>query len=118
MTVSIVMSTFKRPHLIERAIKSVLNQTYEDFELIVVDDRSKDNTKEVVESFGDPRIRYVELKRHFGCDTRPKNEGILQAKGEYITFLDDDNEYRPDHLAILIREMKADGTLDVVYGDR
>jgi glycosyltransferase involved in cell wall biosynthesis len=112
------MSTYKRPEMIKRAIKSVLSQTYTDWELIIVDDRSKDNTKDVVESFKDPRIHYIEISRHFGCDTKPKNEGIKASKGEYIAFLDDDNEFRPDHLAILLKEFEKDPTLSLVYGDR
>lgn len=112
------MSTYKRPLMIKRAINSVLNQTFEDWELIVVDDRSKDNTKDVVESFKDKRIKYIELSKHFGCDTKPKNEGIKASTGEYIAFLDDDNEYRPDHLAILLKEFDKTPNLALAYGDR
>jgi len=116
--ISVVMSTYRRPVMLKRAIQSVLAQTYPDFELIVVDDRSKDNTKEVVEAFKDPRIHYIGRTRNFGCDTRPKNDGIKVAKGEYIAFLDDDNVYRPDHLAVLLKEFEIDPTLTLVYGDR
>lgn len=126
--ISVIMSTFRRPELLKRAIRSVLNQTYTDFELIVVDDHSKDGTKRAVESFNDPRIRYIEREKNFGCDTQPKNDGIKASKGEYVCFLDDDNEYRPDHLAILHKEMTKENPTtfinrqhtnpDVVYGDR
>lgn len=58
-TVSVVIPTYNRAHLVSRAIQSVLNQTYQDFELIVVDDASTDNTEEVVKDFKDNRIRYI-----------------------------------------------------------
>lgn len=116
--ISVILSTFQRPKRLKKAIKSVLNQSFTDFELLVVDDKSKDNTQAVVEAFKDPRIRYMEVPRHFGCDTKPKNMGILASKGEYIAFLDDDNEYRPDHLLVLYNELTKNDKLDVVYGDR
>ena len=116
--ISIIISTYKRPERLKKAILSVLNQSFTDWELTVVDDNSKDNTKEAVEGFGDPRIHYIRRTKNFGCDTRPKNEGILASKGNYVAFLDDDNEFRPDHLAILMKEMEKDEKLDVVYGDR
>lgn len=116
--ISVIISTYQRPDRLKKAIKSVLSQSYQDFEIIVVDDRSKDTTKAVIEAFGDPRIHFIELSRHFGCDTKPKNEGIKASKGEYIAFLDDDNEYRPDHLAILLKEITQNDKLDIVYGDR
>jgi len=116
--ISIVMSSYNRPKKLKRAIDSVINQTFTDWELVIVDDNSKEDTQAVAEAFKDPRIRYIKRKKNFGNDTRPKNEGILASKGEFICFLDDDNEYRPDHLAILLKEIQKDDKLDVVYGDR
>jgi glycosyltransferase involved in cell wall biosynthesis len=116
--ISVIISTYNRAQRLKKAIESVLNQTYQDFEIIVVDDKSTDNTKEVLESFKDPRISVIYRKRNSGCDVVPKNQGIMAAKGEYIAFLDDDNIYRPDHLAVLRQAMKEDERLDLVYGDR
>ena len=116
--ISIVMSSYNRPKKLKRAVDSVLKQTFTDWELVIVDDNSKEDTQAVAEAFKDPRIRYIKRKKNFGNDTRPKNEGILASKGEFICFLDDDNEYRPDHLAILLKEIQKDDKLDVVYGDR
>jgi len=116
--ISVILSTFQRPKRLKKAIKSVLNQSFTDFELLVVDDKSKDETKDVVGAFHDPRIRFLEMERHFGCDTRPKNRGIMESRGEYIAFLDDDNEFRPDHLLILHKELIKNEQIDVVYGDR
>ncbi len=62
-TVSVIIPTYNRANLVSRAIKSVLNQTYQDFEIIVVDDCSEDNTEEIVKSFNDSRIRYIKHKK-------------------------------------------------------
>jgi glycosyltransferase involved in cell wall biosynthesis len=62
-TVSVIIPTYNRAHSLGRAIRSVLNQTYQDFELIVVDDGSSDNTDELVKSFDDVRIRYIKHKK-------------------------------------------------------
>jgi glycosyltransferase involved in cell wall biosynthesis len=116
--ISIILTTHKRPQRLKKAIKSVLDQSYQDFELIVVDDNSKDETKSVVESFKDKRIVFIQRTKNFGCDTKPKNDGIMASTGEYIAFLDDDNEYRPDHLAILLKALEEDEHFGAVYGDR
>lgn len=116
--ISVIISTYNRCNRLKKAITSVLKQTYDDFELIIVDDKSTDETEKTVLSFNSSKIKYICLKSNFGCDTRPKNKGIIKSKGEYIAFLDDDNIYRPDHLTILYREMTKSDKFDVVYGDR
>jgi glycosyltransferase involved in cell wall biosynthesis len=126
--ISVIISTFNRSGRLKKAIQSVLNQTYPDFELIIVDDNSKDDTEKVVKSFKDKRIGYIKRTKNSGTDARPKNQGIMASKGEYIAFLDDDNEFRPDHLMALYNELTRISpipyvtqqitTLDVVYGDR
>jgi glycosyltransferase involved in cell wall biosynthesis len=100
----------------KKAIESVLAQSYKDYELIIVDDASKDGTEEMVASFKDDRIRYIKRNKNFGTDTKPKNEGIQASKHELIAFLDSDNQFRPDHLAVLMEHL-TDG-YDGVYGDR
>lgn len=73
-----------------RTINSVLNQTFTDFELIIVDDCSTDNTKEVVEEFQkkDERIKYIRLNKNSGAPAHPKNVGIKNSQGEYRENLD------------------------------
>lgn len=118
--ISVIITTHDgRADLCKRAIKSVLKQSYQDFEIIVVDDASKDKTEEIVKQLQkkDSRIVYVKREENFGTDTKPKNEGILVSKGEYIAFLDSDNTYRLDHLQVLYNAIK-DSEYDVVYGDR
>lgn len=114
--VSVVISTYNRKALLKRAIKSVLAQTMQDFELIVVDDCSTEDTEMLVKSFGDPRIRFYTTAKNSGHDAHPKNIGIKQARGEYICLLDDDDTYRPDALMILTRYIK-EADCEVVYGD-
>ena len=75
-TVSVILPTYNRAHLVGRAIQSVLNQTYQDFELIVVDDGSIDNTEEVVKSINDARIRYLKYEKNRGGATA-RNTGII-----------------------------------------
>ena len=96
-TVSVIIPTYNRAHLVGRAIRSVLNQTYQDFELIVVDDGSTDNTEEVVKGFNDDRIRYICHDENKG-GSAARNTGIKIALGEYIAFLDSDDEWLPEKL--------------------
>ncbi|HCO19315.1 MAG TPA: glycosyl transferase [Tissierellales bacterium] len=97
-TVSVIIPTYNRAHMVDRAIRSVLSQTYQDFELIVADDASTDNTEEVVEGFDDERIRYICHKENSGTSVAPRNTGIKAARGEYIAFLDSDDEWLPGKL--------------------
>jgi len=89
--VSVTIATYNRAHLIGRAIQSVLNQTYEDFELILVDDGSTDNTEGVVKGFDDDRLKYIRHHKNSGGATAPRNTALHAARGEYIAVLDDDD---------------------------
>ena len=92
--VSAVIPTFNRPSLVVAAVKSALNQTHADMEIIVVVDGPDDSTSKALGAIADPRIRIVILPRHQGaCEAR--NAGIQAAKGEWIAFLDDDDEWLP-----------------------
>jgi len=92
VTVSVIIPTYNRAHLVGRAIRSVLNQTYQDFEIIVVDDCSTDNTEEIVKGFNDHRIRYMRHDRNRG-GSAARNTGIKASQGKYIAFLDSDDEW-------------------------
>ncbi len=104
--VSVIIPTYNRAHLIGRAIQSVLNQTYQDFELIVVDDGSTDNTEEIVKDFQnkDERIKYIYQNNQGASGAR--NTGIKNAKGKYIAFLDSDDEWLPEKLEKQIQLFK------------
>lgn len=93
------MPTYNRAYIITTAIKSVLAQTDQDWELIVVDDGSTDNTQEVIESLGDGRIRYI-LQEKAGVASA-RNRGLAEARGEWIAYLDSDNELLPQYLTVM-----------------
>lgn len=95
--ISVIIPTYNRAHLLKRAINSVLNQTYKDIEVIIVDDCSEDNTKEVVNSIESKKIRYIRLENNSGA-CKARNVGIKKSSGEYIAFLDSDDEWCPDKL--------------------
>jgi glycosyltransferase involved in cell wall biosynthesis len=103
---SIILPTYNRAHLLSRAIKSVLSQTFQDFELIVIDDASPDQTQELVASFHDSRLVYLQQKKNRGPST-VRNVGIRQARGKYVSFLDDDDEYMPQFLVETYRVFEA-----------
>lgn len=88
--VSVIIPTYNRSDLIKETINSVLNQTHKNFELIMVDDGSTVNTKTVIESFKDNRIKYI-LQKHHGLLAVARNNGLKVAIGEYIAFLDSDD---------------------------
>lgn len=106
--VSVVIPTYNRASLVPRAIESVLAQTHSDFEIIVVDDASTDDTQATVQAYDDDRIMYLahETNRHVSA---ARNTGIAHASGEYIAFLDDDDEWRPTKLKKQIDCMCATG---------
>lgn len=94
--ISVIIPTYNREKTIQRAIDSVLQQTYQDFELIIVDDGSCDQTKEIIEQINDSRISYVWQKN--GGAAAARNTGIKFAKGEYIAFQDSDDFWYADKL--------------------
>jgi glycosyltransferase involved in cell wall biosynthesis len=95
---TIVTPTYNRAYIISKTIKSVIAQSFDDFEFIVVDDGSTDNTKEVVEGFNDKRIIYIKLPTSSGGPCHPRNVGFEKAIGEYVVLLDSDDELDKDIL--------------------
>jgi glycosyltransferase involved in cell wall biosynthesis len=113
--VSVIIPTYNRAHVLARAIQSVLDQTYQDFEMIVVDDGSNDNTEEVVKSFNDPRIRYIRHEGNRGA-AAARNTGIKAAKGKFIAFQDSDDEWLPEKLQKQMKVFEnAPARVGVVY---
>ena len=104
---SIIVPTYNRAHLIAKAIESVINQTLSSWELIIVDDGSTDNTKEIVNSYNDSRIRYIYQQNAERSEAR--NNGIKNSTGTYICFLDSDDYYLANRLKELHNEIIKQG---------
>lgn len=92
--ISVIIPTFNREKLVGDSIKSVLNQSYKNLEVIVVDDGSEDNTKQEIDKIKDNRIKYIKLKKNYGASTA-RNIGIKIAVGQYISFQDSDDFLYP-----------------------
>ncbi len=102
---SVIIPTYNRGHLITKSIDSLLSQTFLDFEIIIVDDASTDNTGKVIHAINDDRISYIlNLTNQERCITR--NRGIEASNGKYICFLDSDDYHLPNHLEVIYREIK------------
>jgi glycosyltransferase involved in cell wall biosynthesis len=99
--VSVIIPTHNRAEVLRSAIASVLKQTYQDFEVIVVDDASDDAPREVLTYFNDKRIKYVRHEVNKG-DAGSRNTGILNSGGDYLAFLDDDDEWLPEKLQMQV----------------
>lgn len=106
--VSIIMPAYNCEHFIADSIRSVLAQTYTNWELLVVDDCSTDNTAEVVASFTDPRIHYQRNTYNMGA-ALTRNKALQIAKGHYIAFLDSDDLWAPHKLEHQIKFMEQNG---------
>ena len=96
--ISVIIPTYNRAETILRSVNSVLNQTYDDIELLIIDDGSTDNTKELLEQLDDSRIRYFCLDTNGGA-SNARNVGANLAKGEWIAFQDSDDAWKPDKLS-------------------
>ena len=99
--ISVIIPLFNKSSYIARALNSVLNQTYQDFEVIVVDDGSTDDGAEIVVGFNDSRIRLIRQENRGVSAAR--NRGVNEATSDFIAFLDADDEWMPRHLETIIR---------------
>jgi len=95
--ISVIIPTYNRAGTILRSVNSVLNQTYKDLELLIIDDGSTDNTKELIEQIEDDRIRYIYLGANSGA-SNARNAGVFYASGEWIAFQDSDDAWKPEKL--------------------
>jgi glycosyltransferase involved in cell wall biosynthesis len=102
--ISIIIPTYNRGRLIKKSIWSILRQTYQNFELIIVDDNSDDGTEDIVKNIKDNRIRYIKHENNKGANVA-RNTGISNSTGEYIAFQDSDDEWLEDKLEIQINEL-------------
>lgn len=103
--VSIIMPTYNCAKFIKETIESVISQTYENWELVIIDDCSNDNTEEVVASFNDKRIKYYRLEKNSGAAIA-RTTAMKMAKGNYMAFLDSDDLWKKDKLEKQLEFMK------------
>ena len=113
--VSVIIPTYNRAGMVKEAIESVLKQTYQDFEIIVVDDGSTDHTREVVESFSHDKIRYLYQENQRQAVAR--NYGIREARGKYIAFLDSDDEWVCEKISVQVDILNTYSQIEVLFCD-
>ncbi|MCB1043918.1 MAG: glycosyltransferase family 2 protein [Acidobacteria bacterium] len=112
--VTVVTATYNRSNVLAYTIRSVLAQTFPDWELWVIGDCCTDDTETVVKLFNDPRIHFVNLPQNIGEQSGPNNEGMRRARGSYIAFLNHDDLWYPDHLERLVNLIENQGA-DLVF---
>ncbi len=100
--ISVIIPTYNRSRLLLKAVNSVLNQTYPDYEILICDDGSTDNSKQIIESLKNNKIVWIEGS-HSGLPGVVRNKGIKKAKGEWVAFLDDDDVWDKDKLLLQVK---------------
>ncbi len=112
--VSVVIPTHNRVAFLKETILSILNQTFGDFELIVVSDGSSDGTDEMVSKMTDPRVRLIQQSKS-GQPAKPRNTGINASRGKYVGLCDDDDIWEPNKLEIQVKTMEDSNSIDMSY---
>jgi len=100
--VSVIIPIYNRAELLYSAVESVVTQTYKNLEIIIIDDGSEEDIKEVSDSFNDRRIKYIRHDANRGVATA-RNTGLINSHGEFIAFLDSDDKYLPEKIETQIR---------------
>jgi len=103
--ISVIIPTRNRTEVLKRSVKSVLKQTYKNYEIIIIDDNSNCDYKNAIEEFHSDKIRYFRNSKNIG-GSLSRNVGIKNAKGKYIAFLDDDDEFLPEKLQLQLSKFK------------
>lgn len=114
MKVSIIVPTYNAELFLKETIASVLAQTYQNFELLIIDDGSTDNSKALVDSFADERIQYFYQENH-GGPSKARNYGLSVAKGKYIFIFDSDDLMRVDKIELSVAALEAHKTADILF---
>lgn len=115
--VSIIMPSYNTGKYISESIDSVVNQTYSNWELIIVDDCSVDDTDEIVSAYNDSRIKYLKNATNSGA-AYSRNYALREARGEWIAFLDSDDVWVDNKLEVQIKFMQSNGYFFFVYSAR
>ena len=112
--VSIIIPTYKRVEKLKRAIDSVFNQTFTNWEIIIIDNHSEDGTKELIDNYKNPKIKILLIKNN-GNIAKSRNLGIKKSKGKYLALLDSDDMWTPNKLQICIKTLNK--KIKIVYHD-
>lgn len=112
--VSIITATYNRSNVLRYTIASVLRSQFTSWEQIVVGDACTDDSEAVVAGFGDPRLRFYNLRQNVGEQSGPNNVGVAYARGRYIAFLNHDDLWFPDHLGAAVAALERSGA-DLVF---
>lgn len=114
--VSVIVPTYNRADYLKKSVQSILDQTFNDFEILIINNYSTDNTLEVIKAFNDARIKVINFKND-GIIAKSRNQGIMQSVGKYIAFLDDDDLWCPDKLEFQIKYLDEHPEFDLVYSN-
>ncbi len=112
--VTVIIPTFNYAEVLPYSIRSVLRQSFADFELLVIGDHCTDDSESVVASFADPRVRWINLEKNVGHQSGPNNEGLRHGCGDLVAYLGHDDLWFPHHLEWLLRAI--DSGADLAYG--
>lgn len=113
-TISIIIPTFNRAKLLARSLRSILNQNYEEWEVIIIDNFSEDNTEQIIRGFKNKKIIYKKFHNN-GSIAKSRNEAIKISTGNYIAFLDSDDWWKPYKLTKCIEAFKNNSDLSIIY---
>jgi glycosyltransferase involved in cell wall biosynthesis len=114
--VSVVIPTYNHAHFLRGALESVLDQSYTQWEAVIIDNHSEDNTEDVVKGFSDPRLRLLKIRNN-GVIAASRNLGIRESTGQWIAFLDSDDCWYPRKLEVIMAAAITDGEWDVLSND-
>lgn len=114
--ISIIIPTYNHANYISKALKSVMNQSFQDWEAIVIDNQSVDETRKIIKSFNDSRIRYLRISNN-GIVAKSRNAGVKFAKGKWIAFLDSDDWWKKNKLKMCYEIIKQKNDIDFIYHD-
>lgn len=114
--VSVIVPVYNRPQLLRRALLSLEKQTFSDFECLIIDDGSTDNTRDIAFEFVKKDPRFKLIKKIHGVGNMAINMGILKAKGRYIGLLGSDDEYSSEHIKLRVNELDLNPDIDMLRG--
>ena len=114
--ISIILPVYNRQNYIERAIDSVFNQNYKEWELIIVDDGSNDSSANLIETYKTQSPRIKTFYQDHQSSSAARNNGIKNSKGDIITFIDSDDEYKENHLKLRLDYLNENPEIDFLHG--